>query len=260
MRVDRSDGYLASTGPIFSRGRGNLEIQKENELTRVSLSEQVVLYVANWIRAHNLKPGDFLPSETSLAEQIGISRPVVREALRSLSSLGIIKTAAGKRATLCPVGSRAMGTLLDLSMTMQGVTVRETLELREGLEIEAAGLAAINLREDEATNLRNILAKMAAVRGDPDRYALVDLELHMAIAQASRNRLIVAFLEAVRSLSEESMRVGSSIANKTEWLAIQRYHERLVTAIISGDASEAQRIVKLQLNSALHRINRPRLS
>ena len=223
---------------------------------KTTLGDQVTRAIVEHIQENDLKPGDMLPSEMTLAGQLGVSRPLIREAIRSLTALGVLTTANGKGTTICPVSSYGLTTLLEWAVTIQGVSILGVLQIREGLEVEAASLAAENRTDAEVAELDRLLGEMGGVLLDADRYASLDLQFHMTIARSAHNGLLSAFTDALRHVAIQTMSAGGKIATPDEWAQIQRYHEDLVTAITAGDAAGARNAMLEHFKSALQRVER----
>jgi DNA-binding FadR family transcriptional regulator len=237
-------------------GKPVTEQSQPRRLVKTTLGDQVTRAIVEHIQENDLKPGDMLPAEMTLARQLGVSRPLVREAIRSLTALGVLVTANGKGTTICPVGSYGLTTLLEWAVTIQGVSTLGVLQIREGLEVEAASLAAENRTDAEAAELDRLLGEMQEALADPDRYAHLDLQFHLTIARSSHNGLLSAFTEALRHVAVQSMTAGGKIAAAEEWAEIQGYHEDLVAAITARDVSAARDAMVEHFRSALHRFER----
>jgi GntR family transcriptional regulator, transcriptional repressor for pyruvate dehydrogenase complex len=232
------------------------EQSQPRRLVKTTLGDQVTRAIVEHIQDNDLKPGDMLPAEMTLARQLGVSRPLIREAIRSLTALGVLTTANGKGTTICPVGSYGLTTLLEWAVTVQGVSTLGVLQIREGLEVEAASLAAENRTDAEAAELDRLLAEMRAALANPDRYAALDLQFHLAIARSAHNGLLTAFTDALRHVAVQSMTAGGKIAAADEWAQIQRYHEDLVVAITARDVAGARNAMLEHFRSALQRVER----
>jgi GntR family transcriptional repressor for pyruvate dehydrogenase complex len=225
-------------------------------LVKTTLGDQVTPAIVEYIQENDLKPGDMLPAEMTLAGQLGVSRPLIREAIRSLTALGVLTTVNGRGTTICPISSDGLTTLLEWAVTIQGVSTLGVLQIREGLEVEAAGLAAENRTDAEAAELDRLLGEMGGALPDPDRYAALDLQFHMTIARSSQNGLLSAFTDALRHAAIATMTAGGKIATPDEWAEIQRCHENLVAAITAGDAAGARNAMLEHFKSALQRLDR----
>jgi len=230
-------------------------------LNRDSLADQVGQHLLAMIREQALKPGDHLPSEAALAERFGVSRPVIREALTHLKSLGIIGTRSGKPAVVRAVDSRLPAIFFATSLTLDGAEVTDLLEVRRGLEVQSAALAA-----ERATpaDVRKLRALTKGMKGHLERFEIpafvdLDVEFHLFIARATRNNLLVHLIEAIRGPLRESVLVGlTSRATAEEVLHVQRMHVQIVDAIAARDPLGASRAMADHFDRALMAIHRQR--
>jgi DNA-binding FadR family transcriptional regulator len=194
----KSDHGIVEEHPLGDRP-SILKVQM-TEIRRESLSDQVGQYLLALIREQNLKPGDTLPSEASLINRFQVSRPVIREALVQLKSLGIIETKSGKRPVVRSLDSRLLSIFFEYVLALNDAKVFELLEARRGIEIQSASLAAQRRTTAEIKKMQGILGQMKAclVKRDINGYVDLDVELHLQIAEASRNSLIYLLIEAIR--------------------------------------------------------------
>src|SRR5512135_1083989 len=107
-----------------------------------TLADQAADRLLEYIEAQHLKPGDLLPSETSLAGSFGVSRPVIREALKNLEGKGIIEIVNGKGALVKPIDSDPLRLFFQRAMHLEKDAIIDLMEVRKGIEVEAAVLAA----------------------------------------------------------------------------------------------------------------------
>lgn len=224
------------------------------ELLRASLADQVAQRLLAIIRDQHLGPGDHLPPESALAERFGVSRPVVREAIGHLKSLGIVLTHSGKPAVIQHVDARLPGVFFTLSLSMTSAGVLDLLEVRRGLEVQSAVLAAERCCADEADAMRDVVARMKTHldAGDVDAFVEQDVALHLLIATASRNSVLLHLIEAIRAPLRETIRVGLlSRATAAETQHIHRLHVRVVDAIAGHDATEAAAAMAEHFDRAL---------
>jgi GntR family transcriptional repressor for pyruvate dehydrogenase complex len=167
----------------------------------------VVSQLSEHIQQGELKAGDKLPTETEIMVEQGVSRSVVREAISRMQAAGLVETRHGIGTFVLPPPPAAiMG--IDPATVMTVRDVIALLELRIGLETEAAGLAAARRTDAQLAEIRAALAALlqGARRGD-DTVEL-DQRFHLAIAQASGNQYFHAILQ---HLGETSSRVRASI-------------------------------------------------
>jgi GntR family transcriptional repressor for pyruvate dehydrogenase complex len=144
-----------------------------------------------------------LPSERTLAERFGVSRPVVREALRALNERGLITVSAGRGSFVRPVQPVSDGTSAELLARRGKVTARDLVVARTMLESEAAALAATNRTDEQLEQMRDLLDRFAhsVVPASAD----LDLAFHEAIAVASGNPVIQVMFGSIRALTHGIM-------------------------------------------------------
>lgn len=223
-------------------------------LNRDSLADQVSQHLLAMIRDQGLRPGDHLPSESALADRFQVSRPVIREALTHLKSLGIINTQSGKPAMVQQVDGRLPAIFFAYSLSLRGAEAYDLLEVRRGLEVQSAVLAAERASPEEVQRLTEMTDRMRLhlERSEIDAFVDVDVEFHLLIAQASRNSLLVHLIEAIREPLRESVRVGlSSRRSEQEVHLVQSMHEQIVAAIAARDAYGAGRAMAEHFDRAL---------
>ena len=158
-----------------------------------SLSSQIVAQVRDDLFEKRLKPGDFLGTEKELAARYDVSRMVARDALRTLSALGIvdIKMGKGGGARIARGNPRLFAEALAVQLDLTGVTAAEILDAQRAIECMAAELAALNASAADHARLRRLLDEAEAVIGDNEAYTRVSREFHLAVAEASHNRVLV---------------------------------------------------------------------
>jgi GntR family transcriptional repressor for pyruvate dehydrogenase complex len=158
-----------------------------------SLSSQIVAQVRDDLFEKRLKPGDFLGTEKELAARYEVSRMVARDALRTLSALGIVDIRMGKGggARIATGNPRLFAEALAVQLDLTGVTAAEILDAQRAVECMAAELAALNATGADHARLRALLADAEAAIGDNEAFTRVSLEFHLAVAEASHNRVLV---------------------------------------------------------------------
>src|SRR5215217_7934025 len=174
-----------SAAPIFLGGHST------------SLSSQIVSEVRDALFAKKIKPGDFLGTEKDLAARFGVSRIVARDALRTLQALGIadIRMGKGGGARVARGNPRLFAEALAVQLDLTGVTAAEVMDAQRAIETLAAELAAQNATASDLARLRQLIVEAEAVIGDNDAYTRSSLEFHLAVVEASHNRvLVVQFL------------------------------------------------------------------
>ncbi|RHV41879.1 FadR family transcriptional regulator [Firmicutes bacterium OM04-13BH] len=215
------------------------QISKENAF------DEILNQIIENIRAGRLKKGDALPAERAMAEAMGVSRPVIREVLRSLSLLGIIKTVHGGANYISEDLENCMIGPLSILLQLNNSSVQQNQQLRSALEIQCAKLAARNCSPIDAAELKLILAKLEVeqdeqIRGDLDR------DLHIKIGKMANNPMLFNVMSAASQLTENIITgIRAYIMQKQMSVTeIDEQHKRLVDAIIAHDEESAVRYMQ----------------
>ena len=176
--------------------------------------QQIVEQISRMIREGVLHPGDRLPPERQLAEEFGVSRAAVREALSALGLMGLVEVRQGE-GTFVRVSHEGLITPLALMLTMEQdeLVGLELLEIRSALEAQAAYLAAQRRECEDLVTMENALNAMEAAIASGELGAEADWQFHHAVASASGNGLL---LRIMRTLSDSMME------------SLHRYRERLL--------------------------------
>lgn len=226
-------------------------------LDNTTLGDRASAALLEHIRSQQLKPGTALPSEAKLTELLGVSRPVVREALRNLRGLGVIEILNGRGAIVGELNRASLEVFFVHALQTTSNSVIELMELRMGLECEAAALAATRHKAADAAAMESLLSQMRATIGDAQNYAQLDASLHVAIARASGNTLYEHMVQSIRTAMEDASLKGMQRrVNLEEIDAVQRMHEMIVGAILRRDADAAFREMKQHMVMATRALER----
>jgi GntR family transcriptional regulator, transcriptional repressor for pyruvate dehydrogenase complex len=214
------------------------------------LFEQIVEQVEESILKGRLKPGDQLPAERDLAQEFGVSRTAVREAIKTLREKGLVEAYSGRGTFVTSGTSQAIRQSLDL---MLRINPQEGLlhlaELRQMLEPEIAARAATRIDEQLLATMQEAVDQMDAYLEDPDGYVEADLDFHLALAEAAGNPLILSLLDSI---------VGLLRAQRTRIFRVeggpqrgQFHHKRILAAIEKHDAEKAREAMREHLIQVL---------
>jgi GntR family transcriptional repressor for pyruvate dehydrogenase complex len=168
----------------------------------VPLSDRVAdAMLAHIVRA-GLRPGERLPSERELGEQFGVSRTVVREALRSLAAKGVLTVQSGAPATVARVDAdRATEALrlyvVGLEVGSGGLDYAQIDDVRSVVECRVARLAAEAATDDDVARLERVHDEFRAGVHDVEAASALDVEFHRAVAVASHNPLFLLVLDSI---------------------------------------------------------------
>jgi DNA-binding FadR family transcriptional regulator len=229
--------------------------------------EAVVQQIESAIYSGEYAPGDFLPPERTLVEDFGVGRSTVREALRILESMGLVRTSPGSRSgpEVCGSVTPGLTRMLRGAVRMEEIPVLELVQYRI-IAGAAANRLAAHLRTDE--HLEKMAASIEAMEAATDAatFAAADDGFHAVIRDAAGNRLlgIVGGVIQDATLDLVAGAVGPSAGTpraKREFIAV---HRRILDAITEGDGDTAARLAGQSLyevySTALDEDQRRRLA
>jgi GntR family transcriptional repressor for pyruvate dehydrogenase complex len=213
----------------------------------VGLADKVASAVADSIAAGRLEPGDKLPSERELGELFGVSRPVVREAVRSLTAKGLLADNPRRGHVVQALGREKVTESLTLYLRGQQLDYGKLMEVRAVLEVENAGLAAGRASSDQVEALRQAAARLQL--GLPaQEAALADVEFHRAIATATDNVFFELLIDSIREVLL-SVQLPT-LADETIVRQVRLDHERIVDRIAAGDVKGSRLAMREHLAEA----------
>ncbi len=222
------------------------------EVTRQTLPDQIADQLFDYIAAESLKPGDLLPSTAKLSESFGVSRPVVREGLRSLASLGVIEIVNGKGAVIKPLDDRLLQVFFDRAVQLRDKSIIELMEVRKPLEVQSAFLATQRCTPKDLAKMDALVQAMAQSLGDLDTYAKLDVEFHLVIASATGNTMMYFLIGSIRESLEESILRGlHSRRTQAELDRVQQTHEMVYQGIQSGKPELAAEMMAIHFDEAV---------
>jgi GntR family transcriptional repressor for pyruvate dehydrogenase complex len=196
-----------------------------------------------------LGPGDRLPSERDLSADLGVGRSSVREALRVLEVLGLIRTATGSGpqagAIVIATPTGGMSALLRLQVAAQGFPLTDVVKTRLVLEDSVAASLAADAERD-TTEAHRVLDAMDAESLTAGEFLALDAQLHLALAEASGNAVIAAMMAGLRTSIESYVQAGA--AGVADWPAMADHlraeHRGILAAIDDGDGDRARALIK----------------
>lgn len=210
-----------------------------------------------------LRPGDHLPGERALSASLGVGRSSVREALRVLEVLGLIRTATGSGPTsgaiIVALPGGGMSALMRLQVAATGFPVADIVKTRLVLEAAvAADLAEASPRPSLAASVE--LLDVMESRPLPEaEFLALDAQFHLTLTEASGNQVIAATMAGLRSSIERYARQGA--ATLPSWpetsARLMREHRSILAAIESGDAASARAVVHAHIAGYYSETNLP---
>jgi GntR family transcriptional repressor for pyruvate dehydrogenase complex len=201
------------------------------------LTSALLAHFKQLIRDGDLLPGDRLPPERELAETIGVSRSSLRQALKILSSMGVISQRVGSGTRLNPVGASILSEPLRFLVLLAAISPAELMEARLIVEPALAARAAERANPVDLRSMEDALGRMAtSERGSPG-WVQSDLDFHRAVYRASGNRACAMLFSVVHESLEDLVQLTSTMVNADHTIG---FHRRIETAIRRRDPEGAQ--------------------
>ncbi|RTZ40085.1 FadR family transcriptional regulator [Candidimonas sp. SYP-B2681] len=222
-----------------------------------SLSVQVAKSLSERIARGELKPGDKLPSEHEMVASYGVSRTVVREAVSSLKSSGLVTSRQGVGVFVLQP-STAMPFRIDAEDLGTVNEIINLLELRISLESEAAALAAVRRTDVHLRNLRVTLDLMARGIEAQEDAVDADFRFHQEIAQATGNRYFMELFTYLGMMAIPRAQIGmfkTDPQSQTAYLNnVHHEHKAIYQAIVAQDAEVARAAMRMHLSNSRARL------
>jgi GntR family transcriptional repressor for pyruvate dehydrogenase complex len=214
------------------------------------LSDKVADMMLKTIMERHLRPGDRLPSERELGEQFGVSRTVIREAVRALVAKGLIEVRSGSGLRVAAVDAQAVSESMSLYIHGSNtLDYRKVHEVRTMLEVQMADLAAQRRTVEDVERLTAACERMEAAIDDGEAAARADVEFHREIARATHNELYLVLLDAIGEALIEVRRSNlRSPAVSQDTLVL---HRRILEALVAGAHRKAREAMRAHLEQVV---------
>ena len=194
--------------------------------------EQVIAALHEHIRANGLGPGDALPSEGGIAAQLGVSRPVVREAFSSMAALKLIDIGNGRRARVSALDRSVMAHVLDHAVVTDQISVQQILDVRRTVEMRTVELAALRRTDGEAAEIMGLAAAMRADIEFSERVMEHDIAFHETIARTSKNPMFALVVGSFHFVTRQTWPIGwAARTGQAEHFKAVAGHEAIAQAI-----------------------------
>ena len=227
-----------------------------HDIQKPRLSREVAKRLARTIREGRLLPGERLPSERRLCHELGVSRPVLREALRSLAAQGYLEIRHGSGSFVLDAATQLANVEPVAWFGENRKRVRDFYDARLVVERETAARASEHARPADLARLRTILvtADEVLARGQVGAAIGLDIDFHRAIAETAGNAFLCEMLEAIIDNDTDIRRVLHRLPGRPE--AAHRGHVQVLAAIQSGEPARAREAMATALVRALRDIER----
>jgi DNA-binding FadR family transcriptional regulator len=209
-----------------------------NSESCVNLYETIADRLENDILSNSFGDSGKLPSEQTLGARCGVSRTVIREALKLLKARGLIESRNGSGSYVTKPDSNNVSELLRRMVIMDGITVHEIYEVREILEEASAERAAVHVTEEQLSEMADCLLKLRNRNISIRERREEDFKFHVLIAKASDNRLLMVLVQTMRNIFIEQIESGIYVEGSIDD-AIRR-HQKIFDALRQHDPQAAR--------------------
>ena len=211
-----------------------------------TLSGHIVAQVRGALFSGELKSGDYLGTQLSLADRFGVSRIAARDALRALVAMGVVEVRTGRRGGIwISQGNPGyLANALAIQLKLIGISALEMFDAQVALETHAAELAAQRANSDDIARMHLLLAELKSLADRPDEFTGKSMDLRCARVDAAHSRALTVQFQGLRQLLEPAYRPHTTpeiIAQAIE------AHEKVIAMIAAHDDEGARRAVSERL-------------
>lgn len=206
--------------------------------------EKVITYVQNAIENRELLPGDRLPSERKLAEQLSVSRTIIRQSIQKLEHYGIVRTQPQSGTFVATFSKQQLDSLINNEISVGRYDFESLVQARVVLEAEALRLCALNRTEKD---LEEIVAAFVENEENmhTERRQETDVNFHLTIAKGAHNPVIHAMLmsiipDTLKYYEKWRLCRGSELRARSE-------HREMVDLITTGAKIDTREIIERHL-------------
>ncbi|WP_203568753.1 FadR/GntR family transcriptional regulator [Aestuariimicrobium ganziense] len=220
-----------------------------------TLVETVSERLTQAVTATGLEAGARLPSERELAEQLGVSRTVIREAIRHLAAKGVLEVRSGSGVRVAAANPEAVSQSIGLFVSRNhDLSPMHIHQVRSTLELATAELAARNATPEELDAIDAEIQTMAALTDDPEAASQSDVAFHRLIARATHNPLFLVLVDSMSDVLLEIRRATLTEPGRvTDTIAA---HQAIADAIRSGESEAATAAMEAHLVDSLEILSR----
>ena len=218
-----------------------------NLIKKDNLSDTIAESIENDILSGELKVGDKLPSENRLSEMFGVSRNVIREALRLVKERGLVEISTGSGIYVSRPKSALIGKNLNRMVAVNNYLLSDFFDMRMTLEIKAIRMAAVSITDEELDKLERTITVMKEMSDNSVAFGEAENRFHYLIAKASRNAFLKIFIESLMDAQAvyTTEELGGSYCRE-----IVHDHEKIFCALKHHNEAECERYMAQHVANA----------
>lgn len=210
-------------------------------INRVAISDELIARFKELIAKRVFVPGHRLPPERDLAEALAVSRPTLRQAMRALQIMGVIKARQGSGSYLADSASDIMRVPLEFALGLKTVANTDLFETRCTLEVKLAALAAERRTDEDLEAMGRSLREMEKSMGDASAWCRSEPQFHSCIVHAARNGVMATMIEMLSQMLMESRK--ETVRLLSDWAGSYRSHENIYIEIERQDPAGAAKMM-----------------
>lgn len=221
-----------------------------------SLAGRVAHELEQLILQNRLAVGERLPSERDLSKEFGVSRTVIREAVRTVAARGLLDVKTGSGTVVSHPTSKATAESMSrlLATRPDWHNRARIIEVRRVLEVAIASLAAERRTAEDITTMTAILDQAAGRIEDPETFVQTDVAFHEALARTTHNELFLVILSSIAPALIDVRRLGLRVPG-TPARALS-YHRRILACVVVGDVDGARQAMDEHITEAQQTLGR----
>ncbi|MEV0027274.1 FadR/GntR family transcriptional regulator [Streptomyces atroolivaceus] len=217
---------------------------------REPLAAEVSRRLIDYLMSGQVEPGDRIPSERRLTEMLGVNRPTVREAIKSLGFLGLLEIRQSSGTYFRGTDSDVLYRLFELGLVLGEQGSRDMVQARAELEVVVAGLAA---QARDETGVELLRARLAAMRECPDEeFPEADTAFHAALGELAGNTVLRDMLKSMRAMIQRGWVERTGTVRPRE--VAYGDHVPIFEAVAEGDVEAARTAMARHMDGASRRL------
>lgn len=219
---------------------------EDQKIRKEGAAEKVVHRILDLVKSGNLKAGDKLPAERKMIEIFGLSRPTLREALRSLSILGVIEMRHGGGAFVTDLKARSLLAPLDFFVSLSAENAQEVFACRRVIEIEVARLCVEMATDENIAELEAMVSAQQKISSDPIGFRILDSEFHEKLCEIAGNSVMERLALGFYNMGLDARRTATASPVLTRRSV--KEHRAIVDAIKSRDVDAATSAIAVHMD------------
>lgn len=207
---------------------------------------RVVEFLRDQLLSGELKAGDLLLPERELALHLNVSRPIIREALRSLAMVGAVEIRHGVGTVVKRPDVTALGDVFSFMLAHQADIIGDIMEARKAIEHHAVRLACQRATETDFARMTDALGMIIDTMDDPERGGTADFKFHEAIVEASHSPTLVTLYASISQLMMRSHLERREKIIKIEGIEefLVNHHRLILDALVDRDRAAADHLLE----------------